>query len=45
MMTYLKDNTENSAEAVARLQNMINRIEKPLNKGLSPMLIKQGKEI
>lgn len=45
MMTYLKDNTENSAEAVARLQNMINSIEKPLNKGLSPMLIKQGKEI
>lgn len=45
MMTYLKENTENSADAVARLQNMINSIEKPLNKGLSPMLIKQGKEI
>lgn len=45
MVTYLKDNTENSADAVARLQNMINSIEKPLNKGLSSMLIKQGKEI
>lgn len=45
MMTYLKDNTENSADVVARLQNMINSIEKPLNKGLSPMLIKHGKEI
>ncbi len=45
MMSYLKDNTENSAEAVARLQNMIDSIEKPLNKGLSPMLIKQCKEI
>ncbi len=45
MVTYLKDNTENSADAVARLKNMINSIEKPLNKGLSSMLIKQGKEI
>ena len=45
MMSYLKDNTENSAEAVARLQNMIDSIEKPLNKGFSPMLIKQCKEI